>query len=50
MQIVEWFRRLLGGAVQGGQPDDVEAEDRGGAPADEDLAEDEDDPTTYPLW
>jgi hypothetical protein len=50
MWIVEWFRRLLRGAVQGDQPGDVDAEDEGGAPADEELAENEDDPTTYPLW
>jgi hypothetical protein len=50
MPIVEWFRRILGGAVQGDQPADVDAEDEGGAPPDGELAEDEDDSTTYPLW
>jgi hypothetical protein len=50
MRLVEWFRSLLGGAVQSDRPGDADAEEEGGAPADEELAEDEDDPTTYPLW
>jgi hypothetical protein len=41
MRLVEWFRRLLGGAVQSDQPGDADAEEEGGAPADEELAEEQ---------
>lgn len=52
MRFVDWLRRRAGDSAESGEPEhEDETAEEGDSPADGDrLEDDEDDPTTYPLW
>jgi hypothetical protein len=49
MGIADWLRRRLGGEAETDRPEDAETAEDDERSDDEPLDED-DDPTTYPLW
>ena len=51
MGLADWLRRRAGDSLESDDRDDEdEVQDGADAKAEGDQLEDEDDPTTYPLW